>query len=135
MSDNPHNEIQNALDSISDAELIEIVTMPSPWAMAQDALRHNQHLVKVPNSPSTPLIAVSGHCIITGVTWQTIGFSEEVLFKGLRLWAMGQPAQSALHFMSAEEREFLISGMSPDGWAATFPEEPGDREPFFPPTL
>lgn len=31
--------------------------------------------------------------------------------------------QDAFPYLSADDREFLISGMSPEGWDETFPEE------------
>ena len=135
MSDELHNEIQSALDSLTDAELHTLGLLPTPWTRAQDSLRHNQYLVKVPNTPSAPLIAINGICVMTGEPWGTDAYPQDLLFHGLRLWALGTLAQDALRFMSSSEREFLISGISPQGWDAMLTEEEGDREPFFPPSL
>ena len=132
MSDELHNEIQSALASLSDAELLTLGAIPTPWTRAQDALRHNQYIVKVPNTPSAPLLAINGICVMTGEPWGTDAYPQDLLFTGLRLWALGTPAQAALRFMSSSEREFLISGISPTGWHEAFAEEAGDREPFFP---
>lgn len=37
--------------------------------------------------------------------------------------------QTFFPYLTDDEREFLISGITPDEWAATFPEE--DDEPMF----
>ena len=135
MSDELHNEIRSALDSLSDAELINLATLPSAWTHAQRTLHYGQWLVQVPNTPNAPLIAIKGRCVLTGEAWGTDAYPQNLLFNGLRLWASGTLAQSALRFMSSSEREFLISGISPQGWDDMLTEEPGDREPFFPPSL
>lgn len=133
MSNELHNEIKHALASLSDAELVTFLRYtPSSWVRAQDSLRHNQYLVKVPNTPSDPLIAIKGVCVMSGDAWGTNAYPQDLLFRGLYLWAAGSPAQDALRFMSASEREFLISGICPAGWNTMNQEEPGDREPFFP---
>lgn len=110
--------------------------------VATTALRHNQVLQRVPNSPANDMFAITGTCVFTGVNWTTNPHPADLLAMGLRLWAQGTHAQSALYFMSAGEREFLISGISPAGWDMMAEDdienemnEPGDREPFFPPTL
>jgi len=35
----------------------------------------------------------------------------------------GEFIQDALPFMSADEREFMLSGMTPEEWEALFPEQ------------
>lgn len=135
MSNDLHNEIQSALNSVTNAELLSLGSLPLPWSRAQSALRHNQHLVKVPNTPSAPLLAINGICVTTGEPWGTDAYPQDLLFHGLRLWALGTPAEAALRFMSSSERKFLISGISPAGWHEAFAEDAGDREPFFPPAL
>jgi hypothetical protein len=136
MNNDLHNEIQSALANVTDAELLSLANVPTPWTRAQDTLLYSQYLIKVPNTPNKPLIAINGNCVFTGQPWGTDAYPEDLLFTGLCLWAKGTPAQAALRFMSASEREFLISGISPHGWACMEDhEEPGDREPFFPPAL
>jgi len=139
MSDELRNEISDALASLSDAELFTLGVLPSAKNRAKDALRHNQWLTELTRDCDEPLYRVEGLCVITGKAWCTNAYSGNLLFTGLRLWALGTTAQCALRFMSASEREFLISGISPFGWEETFPvlgvedhEEPGDREPHFP---
>jgi len=120
MSDELRNEISDALASLSDAELLTL-GVPSAISRARAALRHNQWLMPVLNEPGEPLYRVEGICIMTGKAWCTNAYSGNLLFTGLRLWDLGTTAQCALRFMSASEREFLISGISPSGWEETFP--------------
>jgi len=121
MSDELRSEISDALASLSDAELLTLGVLPSAKSRAENALRHNQWLMPVPNEPGEPMYCVRGSCVMTGESWRTNAYSGNLLFTGLRLWALGTTAQCALRFMSASEREFLISGISPMGWEETFP--------------
>jgi len=121
MSDELRNEISDALASLSDAELLTLGVLPSAIGRARAALRNNQWLTPVLNEPGEPMYRVEGICGITGKAWCTDAYSANLLFTGLRLWDLGTTAQCALRFMSASEREFLISGISPSGWEETFP--------------
>lgn len=121
MSDELRNEIRAALDSLSDAELITLGELPSARKLAQKALRYYQFLTEVSVEKGEPTFRVDGRCVRTNKWWSTNSYSQNLLFTGLRLWALGTTAQCALRFMSASEREFLISGISPDGWEETFP--------------
>jgi hypothetical protein len=125
MSDELRNEISDALASLSDAELLTLgVVMPSAMGIAKAALRNNQWLMAADNPDNLlgePMYRVEGICIITGKAWCTDAYSGNLLFTGLRLWRLGTTAQCALRFMSASEREFLISGISPSGWEETCP--------------
>ena len=58
---------------------------------------------------------VSGQCKFTGEEYSCI-----VPTKGLVEFMKGVPAQTALPRISADDREFLISGISPAGWKKTF---------------
>jgi hypothetical protein len=44
----------------------------------------------------------------------------EDLFDGLEAWGNGGMVQFTLPFMSTEDREFLITGMSAQDWKETF---------------
>jgi len=121
MSDELRNEISDALASLSDAELLSLGVPPSAKRIAETALRNNQWLMPVLNEPGEPMYRVEGICIITGKAWCTDAYSQRMLFRGLSLWRLGSTAQCALRFMSASEREFLISGICPSGWEETFP--------------
>lgn len=133
MSDDLRNEIQSALSSLSDAELATLCALPSARSGAQEAIRHNnQWLSEVWVENGEPTFRVVGRCVRTDKHWYTNEYSRNQLFTGLRLWGLGITAQRALRFMSASEREFLTSGICPEGWRETYIEEAGDREPFFP---
>jgi hypothetical protein len=58
---------------------------------------------------------VSGRCVFTGESYECT-----VPTVGLQAWQSGAPIQWALPDVPAEEREFLISGISPSGWQKTF---------------
>ena len=58
---------------------------------------------------------VSGNCAFTGEN-----YSCKVPTTGLEIWQSGAPIQGAMPNVPAEEREFLISGISPNGWRKTF---------------
>lgn len=40
--------------------------------------------------------------------------------EGFARWQAGEPIQRAMPEVPAEEREFLISGISPNGWHKAF---------------
>lgn len=52
-----------------------------------------------------------------------INCTAEQYLEGLEKYKKGAMMQSAFHFLNAEEREFLISGTTPEEWARMFPEE------------
>lgn len=58
---------------------------------------------------------VSGNCVFTGESYEC-----RIPTAGLQAWQSGTPIQRALPEVPAEEREFLISGISPLGWRKTF---------------
>ena len=58
---------------------------------------------------------VHGPCKFTGEEYECL-----VPIDGLIRFLNGEPAQDALESVSAEDREFLISGISPKGWKETF---------------
>ena len=47
-------------------------------------------------------------------------------------WQDGELAQNAFPYLSADEREMLISGICPKCWAKTFGEEDEEEECFEP---
>lgn len=108
MSEKLRNEVQSAL--------------PSARSRAQEALRHHQCFSEVDLGEGEPMLRIDGLCVVTGKNWCTLAHPQDLLFTGLRLWALGTPAQAALSFMSADEREFIISGISPKGWDEMFKE-------------
>jgi len=50
----------------------------------------------------------------------TLNCSLEVFEKGLEKYKRGAMMQDAFPFLSADEREFLISGTTPEEWAEMF---------------
>jgi hypothetical protein len=58
---------------------------------------------------------VTGLCKFTGEEYSCV-----VPVDGLTRFIKGEHAQTALPSVSADDREFLISGISPAGWKKTF---------------
>ena len=61
-------------------------------------------------------IECSANCVVTGEP-----YAVTVSTAGLLAYRGGALMQICFPELPAEEREFLISGMSPDGWDKTFP--------------
>lgn len=58
-------------------------------------------------------VVAEGKCLQTGNTYRTAPFTE----LGWQKWRyLRQMIQVALPELNADDREFLISGFSPDGW-------------------
>ncbi len=70
------------------------------------------HKVTV-NSDGTTTI--KGKCVFIGIE-----HSVTVDSAGYLKWEAGELIQKALGSISADDREFLISGISPEGWKKTF---------------
>ena len=58
---------------------------------------------------------VRGNCVFTGEE-----YSCTVPLKGLEQYRNGERIHIALPGVSADDREFIISGISPKGWKKTF---------------
>ena len=58
---------------------------------------------------------VSGACKFTGEEYHCV-----VPMEGLARFLNGEPVQDAMPRVSADDREFLISGISPAGWKQAF---------------
>lgn len=65
----------------------------------------------------------SGPCIVTGKT-VTVDVPAEALYA----YRQGALMQEAMPMLSDDDREFLITGMSPEGWQQTFGDEPENVE-------
>lgn len=62
---------------------------------------------------------ISGRCIMTKEEYSVTAPEADCL-----VWLKGAFVQNAFPNMSAGDREFLISGISPKGWEQTFgPDE------------
>lgn len=65
----------------------------------------------------------TGPCVVTGKP-----YSVTVPGAGLFRYRQGAHIQNAFPGLSADDREFLISGMSPEGWAATFNDDEDEND-------
>lgn len=65
----------------------------------------------------------TGPCIVTGET-----HSVTVPADGLYKYHQGAYIQDAFPDLSADDREFLLSGISPAGWAVTFEDDAAEVE-------
>jgi hypothetical protein len=61
-------------------------------------------------------VEASGNCVFTGKEYKCT-----VPLEGLKNWMEGRAhIQVAMPNISADDREFLISGISPEGWKEVF---------------
>jgi hypothetical protein len=63
-------------------------------------------------------VTLSGPCQVTGQD-----YSVTVGIVGLTQYINGAHAQTAFPDLPAEQREFLISGTSPEGWTQMFSQD------------
>jgi hypothetical protein len=70
-------------------------------------------ITPVPGNPS--MAKVTGKCVITEKEHSVI-----VPFDGVEAYKAGAYIQAAFPRTSADDREFLISGCSPEGWEKVF---------------
>ena len=66
----------------------------------------------------TKMYTIFGPCKITGKDY-SVTITEEQHHN----WKGGMLIQDAMPNVPLEDREFLISGISPEGWKQLFPEE------------
>ena len=62
-----------------------------------------------------PYLHITGNCIETGKP-----YSVRVLEEQWDNWQAGELIQRAMPELSADDREFLISSISPEGWERMF---------------
>lgn len=58
------------------------------------------------------MLKIEGRCVFTGEYYSVLVKPEQY-----RAWQNGTVAQEAFPDLSADDREFIISGISPKGWA------------------
>lgn len=75
---------------------------------------HTQRLTKTPTADGQ--VQLSGPCMVTG----RVHTSPPVPVAAVEAYEAGALAQNAFPMLSEPEREFLISGTSPEGWRALF---------------
>ena len=78
-------------------------------------------LRKIINGDGT--ITLFGPCAVTGEKYEVTVKEEE-----LKQYEAGEYAQNAFPNLSADDREFLISGTSPEGWRLTFGPEAAEED-------
>ena len=76
-------------------------------------IKNKPGLIGLDNGNGTA--TVSGKCVITGKHHTVVASLE-----GLMNWMEGEHIQDALSELDKDEREFLISRTSPEGWESTF---------------
>ena len=69
------------------------------------------------------VVEVGGNCVITGEHYTVMAS-----MRGIREWMSGKLIQQALPELSPGDREFLISGISPNGWMEMYAEESSTGE-------
>lgn len=61
---------------------------------------------------------------LTGnISMREIDMSEEAFIKAHTRWATGTLIQNAFPNLDADDREFIVSGNTPEEWEATFGKE------------
>jgi len=65
-----------------------------------------------------------GPCFVTGREYQTTGI---ITARMIHDYQNGAHVQHAFPDLSAGDREFIISGTSPEGWKILFPPESEDE--------
>jgi hypothetical protein len=68
---------------------------------------------------------ISGRCVVTGESYYVIANKQ-----AMQQYKDGEYVQVAFPNMSKDDREFLISGISPEGWDQTFDENPDEFDDF-----
>jgi hypothetical protein len=63
-------------------------------------------------------VRLTGPCIVTGKDYSVVVSKQAAA----NYFQLGVKIQDAFPKLSLEEREFLISGVSPEGWNRTFGE-------------
>jgi hypothetical protein len=72
------------------------------------------------------MVRVTGQCSVTGKTHSVV-----VSESGLIAWLQGALIQNALPRATADEREFLMTGISPEGWQLLDLDDEDDNESSF----
>jgi len=75
-------------------------------------------LYKVRFISNTKAVA-KGHCSLSMIPYETKPFSA----KGYQRWRNGTLIHTALPELDLDDKEFLMSGISPTGWEMQFEDE------------
>jgi hypothetical protein len=68
--------------------------------------------------PFTGSLVINGVCPVTHKPW-VVTVPEEAYDR----WCAGEYIQRCMPFLTADQREMLMSGTSKEGWDILFPEE------------
>ena len=63
------------------------------------------------------LVRLTGPCQVTGKEYSVVARPDQIA-----AWRAGKLIQNAMPELSTDDREFLISGTSPEGWKILFPD-------------
>ena len=89
--------------------------MPVPQTRQQpqkrNLMRHSQ-TIEVDGDQSR----VTGKCIFSGKPYATKWVASGILKAGIAKWTDGAMIQNAMPFYSPDDREFIISGLSPEAF-------------------
>lgn len=64
-------------------------------------------------------LTITGKCPISGKEWRLEGLEVDAYNR----WRSGEYAQVAFPRLTADQRELLISGVTPEAWEQIFSEE------------
>lgn len=78
------------------------------------------HIIKVEQTSKFPTTSWLRITCVSGLTLRHNTMELFVTPDELQSWIDGELIQNAMPYLSAEEREFLISGSTPEEWDAAF---------------
>lgn len=64
------------------------------------------------------------------ITGQINTMELDVTPEQLARWRAGELIQNVFPYLSDEEREFIMTGLTPEDWASLFPVEDDEDEPY-----
>lgn len=69
------------------------------------------------------IVAVKVKSLSSG-QWNTLELRETPIpIEDWKAWQQGIHIQDAMSYLTPDEREFLLTGMTPEEWGKAFPEE------------
>ena len=80
---------------------------------------------KHPSKPDQLLVQADG---LFGKQEMTLNLSSEQYLKGMKDYQTGMFVQQAFPTLNADEREFLVTGMTPEQWDTIMPPEEDEEE-------
>lgn len=78
------------------------------------------------------MVMISKRSMISGkIHEMEIPLTEEQYTEGLNKMDNGVLIQNAFPMLTDDQREFILSGITPEEWDETFPEEDEDSDDYF----